>query len=167
MKNFFKQKSMLRYFVECWTIKIVNYRGRASRKEYLGFVLYFIIGMVLVVGIFGEGNDSPGVPPLLKYMLLSFIPYLSLTFRRIHDMEDKTEFSIEGVGMFIIGHILLAPILLFWGAYIFAKGEQCANEYGPDPRTIFPKKKEKAKKKVNIFNDDDDDNDDEDLFEDE
>ncbi len=142
MKNFFKQRSMLRYFVECWTKKIVKFNGRASRKEYLGFILYSIL--VFCISLL--------VPPVaIIYLVASLLPYLAVTFRRLHDTENypKLDFQKDPfirIATFIVTHIFIIGFLYYGEMFSRRKGDEGPNKYGSDPRYDFPVKKKKTKK---------------------
>lgn len=46
------QKSLWTYFIECYTKHYVNFSGRARRREYWGFCLYYMLIALIPIGIF-------------------------------------------------------------------------------------------------------------------
>lgn len=80
-------------------VNIFNFSGRATRSEFWWFFLvFFIIGLVTVtldfISVFAliatEGEDAIfGLSPFDSYSvwlsLVTVIPYLSLSIRRLHD----------------------------------------------------------------------------------
>jgi uncharacterized membrane protein YhaH (DUF805 family) len=67
-----------------------NFRGRAQRSEYWWFILFTLLGSVLLSVleglVFGYSPDSAeGGAFSAVFSLLVFIPSLSLGWRRLHD----------------------------------------------------------------------------------
>ncbi len=107
-----------------------NFSGRARRKEYwifrLGNLVIFWLSAFILVNMFPE-NNTPGVIFLLVYYVLFFIPTLSITVRRFHDIGRTGWWSLLGFIPFI-GWI---PIFIF--ACIESEPD---NKYGSDPRKL-------------------------------
>ncbi|TKB06561.1 MAG: DUF805 domain-containing protein [Mesorhizobium sp.] len=84
------------YFWRGLTTNYVNFSSRARRKEFWGFCLFWTIGLVVAIGVGltvdlsrGEGGaDEPIVMLGLfgLYVLLTFLPWISLIVRRLHDL---------------------------------------------------------------------------------
>ncbi|AZO20903.1 DUF805 domain-containing protein [Mesorhizobium sp. M1E.F.Ca.ET.045.02.1.1] len=84
------------YFWRGLTTNYVNFSGRARRKEFWGFCLFWTIGLVVAIGVGltvdlsrGEGGaDEPIVMLCLigLFFLLTFLPWISLIVRRLHDL---------------------------------------------------------------------------------
>jgi uncharacterized membrane protein YhaH (DUF805 family)/cold shock CspA family protein len=84
------------YFRRGVTTNYVNFSGRARRKEFWGFCLFWMIGLVVAVGIGlsvdlsrGEGGaDEPIVMLGLigLFVLLTVLPWIALIVRRLHDL---------------------------------------------------------------------------------
>ena len=64
--------------------RISDFQGVSNRPEYWYFVLWNVIFAVTIVLIFGEGS----IPDLL-YNIAVFVPALSLTIRRLHDVDKS------------------------------------------------------------------------------
>ncbi len=110
--------------------KYAVFNGRARRKEYWMFTLFYIIfgivAMVLdtVLGLnFIEGTYG------VLYLLLTlsmFIPSLALSVRRLHDVGKS------GGMLFIIFIPIIGAIWLFVLSLMDSQEEE--NEYGPNPK---------------------------------
>lgn len=105
-----------------------NFQGRASRKElwqyylwnfFLSFFLFFL-DVVLAVYIIRKLWSWPYLS--LSFVILTFLPSLSMAIRRLHDIGKS-------------GWFFLVPI---YGPMIclFKKGDISANKYGPPTDSI-------------------------------
>jgi uncharacterized membrane protein YhaH (DUF805 family) len=101
-----------------------NFTGRSSRKEFWLFILvntivYLILWLLLeFVGInwlFGS--------LVLLFMLVTLIPTISVTVRRLHDIGNSGYLALLYL-LPIIGGLILMILLL-------SKGVAHENEYGP------------------------------------
>ena len=94
------------------SVLIKNYftfKGRATRSEYWWFVLFSSVSMmvasifeVIVVGTFqGERFDPDNFYPYLTllYICFLFIPTLSVSVRRFHDVGKTTK---EAISIFVV-----------------------------------------------------------------
>jgi uncharacterized membrane protein YhaH (DUF805 family) len=109
----------------------VTFRGRAIRSEYWYWVLFTMLGGVatemLDAGIFS--SDIPTASPLNGvFNLLTFLPSLALSVRRLHDI-DRTGWWVL-IAFTVIGIFLL----LYWAC---KKGTPGPNRFGPDPFTAM------------------------------
>jgi len=102
-----------------------NFKGRASRSEFWWFYLFFIlvyfaigIGGGVLAAVLGEAVAGILGIVLMVFCLGSFIPFIALTARRMHD-SDKS------------GWFQLIPIYSLYLAII--KGTDGPNRFGPDP----------------------------------
>lgn len=94
------------YFWRGITANYVNFRGRARRKEFWAYVLFYWLGLfalsaVALAADFGLGNfDSGGEWPVVSVVLLvtvqlaTFLPSLALLVRRLHDIGLSGWFSL-------------------------------------------------------------------------
>ncbi|CDX26012.1 conserved membrane hypothetical protein [Mesorhizobium sp. ORS 3324] len=90
--------SLWSYFQRGLTANYVNFSGRARRKEFWGFCLFWAIGLAVVIGVgvsvdlsrddFEGGGDVPIVMLGLfaLYVLATFLPWVALIVRRLHDL---------------------------------------------------------------------------------
>jgi uncharacterized membrane protein YhaH (DUF805 family) len=117
------------WFLLAWT-RAAEFSGRSRRKEYWMFqlfntlIFFALAGMGLLIG----RNDPKNllVPLLMGYSLLSFIPALSCTVRRLHDTGRSGWW-------YFIGFIpLIGGIVLF--VFTVLDSEPGNNLYGPNPK---------------------------------
>ncbi|MFZ4863429.1 DUF805 domain-containing protein [Sphingobacterium sp. Mn56C] len=117
-----------------WFLKVVrdnyaNFNGRARRKEYWMFTLfYFIFNLVVSsadrIFSLNYGDLDTGVLSSI-YGLALFIPSLAVTIRRLHD-TGKSGWNYLWI-FTIIG--------AFYVLYLLIKeGDFGQNEYGADPK---------------------------------
>lgn len=119
-----------------WFIKVLkqyaDFKGRARRKEYWMFVLFYSIFLIITsilditLGI-GFGDTGTGPITLLFYLAI-LIPGLAVTVRRLHDV-GKSGWMILINFIPIIGGIWLLVLLL-------TNSNQGENKYGANPKEI-------------------------------
>lgn len=128
------------YFRRAIGASYANFRGRARRKEYWGFVLFAALAMVLAAGIgfmLGQmlGIDEERDPVVTSIAigftgLLLLIPSLAVTVRRQHDIGLSGWFLllwlIPTVGALIVLVFTLIP------------SQKHENRWGPVPDGIRP-----------------------------
>jgi uncharacterized membrane protein YhaH (DUF805 family) len=102
----------------------LNFSGRATRAEYWWFYLF-----VLIVGIVTI-NIEPIIGSI--FYLIILVPHLSLSFRRLHDI-NKTAWWL------LIGLIpLVGALVLIY--FLATKGTEGPNKFGA-PRTFTVQEK--------------------------
>ena len=130
-----------------------GFRGRARRREYWMFILVnAIIGIALVaigkltkmpdgptfgigmsrngLGVFGIGVFSK--PILLQvYALATFLPFLAVEVRRLHDIGRPGWWWLFGL-IPVLGQIVLV-------VFCATDGIAGDNRYGPDPKARDPR----------------------------
>ena len=116
-----------------WFLKVLKlyavFSGRARRKEYWFFVLFYLIfGLALhlidqALGIY----DAEFQIGLLEglYSLALLIPSLAVGARRLHDTDRSAWWLL----------LLLVPILGWIVLIVFMalRGQEGGNRFGPDP----------------------------------
>jgi uncharacterized membrane protein YhaH (DUF805 family) len=109
----------------------VTFSGRAMRSEYWYWVLFSLLcGLateILDAGIFS--SSIPSASPLNGvFNLLTFLPSLALSVRRLHDI-DRTGwwvlFAFTIIGIFF---------LIYWAC---KRGTPGPNRFGPDPFAVL------------------------------
>jgi uncharacterized membrane protein YhaH (DUF805 family) len=98
--------------------KLVNSKGRATRKEYwifnfINFTILLLLGIIeYILGI----NNA-----MLEYIyaVFAFVPMLFVNIRRMHDV-NKGDLTF------------LVPVYGF--VLLFIDGTRGDNRYGPDPK---------------------------------
>ena len=130
-----------------WYLKVMrdnyaNFSGRARRKEYWMFTLFFFLITVVIYFLFAllaffmAGDlinlmNIEWVPvvlgfSILIYFLIHLIPSIAVTVRRLHDTGKS-------------GWLYLLTIIPYIGSliiFIFTviEGDKGDNKYGPDPK---------------------------------
>ena len=104
------------------------FKGRIRRTKYC--LTNICMGLLMVpYSLTGEDSSSEISDGLALYILLTIIPYAWIIFanmaKRLHDLGKS--------GWFIA--LSYIPVLgqLFNLYVTFAKGQECDNEYGPNP----------------------------------
>ena len=122
-----------------WYLKVMrdnyaNFNGRARRKEYWMFTLFFMLFLLvpsfvfgLLIGMFpSETVLISGGIILAALYFIHLVPALAVTVRRLHDTGKS-------------GWLYLLTIIPYIGSliiFIFTviKGDRGDNKYGPDPK---------------------------------
>jgi uncharacterized membrane protein YhaH (DUF805 family) len=125
--------------------RFFDFSGRSRRKEYWLWILLLVIGYVVAMILdvqlglggsstssseFGDGNASAsfhanGGILTLVWVLITFIPTLSVTVRRLHDVDKSGWFILLG----------LIPLVGFYLLYLYCQpGTPGPNRFGPDPK---------------------------------
>lgn len=139
------EPSLVDYFAKCIKTDFTNLNGRARRKEYWGFYLFFcLVNMVPFVGTLAA--------------LVLMIPYVAVTVRRLHDI-GKSGWWLLGlmglpfvavafmvVAVLIEQYMLLIPCVLFcmgmgilFLVWMCKDGQPGNNQYGPNPKEALTK----------------------------
>ena len=103
--------------------KYADFSGRATRKEFWMFILFYIIFAVVVSileGILGTVFLS------LIFSLALLIPSISIAARRLHDTSRTGWWQLIGL-VPLIGFIVMLVFLV--------QDSHDGNEYGPNPKT--------------------------------
>ena len=110
-----------------WYLKVLKkyavFGGRARRKEYWYFQLFYILISIVILIIDGV----TGVDGLLfmLYTLAMLIPQLAVCVRRLHD-SGKSGWWI------LISFVPLVSIVLL--VFMVQDGQPGENQYGPNPK---------------------------------
>lgn len=121
--------------------RYADFSGRSRRKEYWMFILftaivYAVLATLLFAGGFrmsaATGEPSSGMLVwvagglFLLFVLVSFIPALAASVRRLHD-QDKSGWFLLLQFIPYVGGIIIIVLMCIDGT----KGE---NRFGPDPK---------------------------------
>lgn len=118
------------YFKRCMTEKYARFTGRARRREYWYFILFFAIGMFvlgLLDGLFGLADEEMEFGPLAVLgFVIAFIPSLAVQVRRLHDTNRS--------GWWILLNLipLLGPLVLL--VFMVLDSQPGENRYGANPK---------------------------------
>jgi uncharacterized membrane protein YhaH (DUF805 family) len=118
---------------QCLTTKYATFSDRASRKEYWGFVLFymsFLVVSVIILGATGGGEWAIWISSILSLLLgilslLLVIPSLAVYIRRLHDTDHSAWW------LFIAFVPIIGAIVLLY--FLIIKGTEGTNRFGPDP----------------------------------
>jgi uncharacterized membrane protein YhaH (DUF805 family) len=108
--------------------KYAVFSGRARRKEYWFYVLWFVIisiGLAIIDAVLGLRVGDAGVLQAL-YALALLIPSLAVGARRLHDI-GRTGWWLLIWLIPLIGWIVLL-------VFFFTDSQPGDNEYGPSPK---------------------------------
>jgi uncharacterized membrane protein YhaH (DUF805 family) len=125
--------------------RFFDFSGRSRRKEFwlwflLVIIVYVVAGILDVqLGLGGStqsssnyGDGSVGASAsfnggilTLAWMLITLIPNLAVTVRRLHDVDKSGWFILLG----------LIPLVGFYLLYLYCQpGTPGPNRFGPDPK---------------------------------
>ena len=123
------EKSLFIYFVEAFTKNYVNFKGRARRKEYWGFTLFYAL-IFAILGAFAF--TGIGVILFLVVFVVTLPPSISLTVRRLHDINLSGWFALYMLIMLIpvIGEVIAIIISIVIGV---VQGSAESNKFGENP----------------------------------
>jgi uncharacterized membrane protein YhaH (DUF805 family) len=114
--------------------KAFRFDGRATRREYWTFIgVSILLGVpiALLDGMLGLYDPGFGMGPFTGlYFILIFVPSLSLSVRRLHDIDFNGWWFFVGLIPFVGGIIQL--ILSLW------QGTPGPNRYGAAPGADLP-----------------------------
>ena len=115
------EKSLFTYFIEAFTKNYVNFKGRARRKEYWGFTLFYAL-IFAILGAFAF--TGIGVILFLVVFVATLPPSISLTVRRLHDI------NLSGWLIPVIGEVIAIIISIVIGV---VQGSAESNKFGENP----------------------------------
>ena len=116
--------------IDCYK-KYAVFRGRARRKEFWFFILFYLLCLYIPPAVIFEESmfvsDTFGVVLVGLwglFILFNIIPAISVSVRRLHDIDKPGWWYWIGLVP------LIGIIILFFYAQ---KGTVGANRFGPDP----------------------------------
>lgn len=108
--------------------KYAVFSGRARRKEYWMFILFYLIFGIIVSIVDGFLASVIGFPLLSSlYSLAMILPALAVLVRRLHDI-GKSGWWVFISLIPVVGSIWLLVLVCL-------EGSRGPNEYGEDPKT--------------------------------
>ncbi|MFY7731812.1 MAG: DUF805 domain-containing protein [Flavobacterium sp.] len=113
-----------------WYLKVVrdnyaNFSGRARRAEFWNFIICNIV-ITLLLSLLIFILDDTGITMYIAYALVTFLPLVAATVRRLHDTNKSGLYILVGF-IPVVGGIWLLILLA-------ADGNYGPNNYGPDPK---------------------------------
>lgn len=120
----------MKWFIKCFELYF-DFKGRARRKEYWHFMLFFIIFSILVKLIGSILDMMVGSYNLhsilsLIFSIITLIPSISVSVRRLHDIGKSGWWTLLCL-LPTIGWIWL----IVWACFDSKEGE---NKWGPNPK---------------------------------
>ena len=120
-----------------WYLKVMrdnyaNFNGRARRKEYWMFTLFFLLFALLagfVIGILSAVGETVAMIAIILavvWYLAHLVPSLAVTVRRLHDTGKRGWFYLLAIIPYIGGLIIFI--------FTVIEGDKGDNKYGPDPK---------------------------------
>jgi uncharacterized membrane protein YhaH (DUF805 family) len=100
-----------------------NFSGRATRSEYWFFGLFLIISYLIVELVFGSINSKIASAFLILFVIVTFLPSLSLSVRRLHDTDHSGHFYWLNLIP------LIGPIIII--VFMATKSDSSTNRFGP------------------------------------
>jgi uncharacterized membrane protein YhaH (DUF805 family) len=121
-----------------WYLKVMrdnyaNFKGRARRKEYWMFSLFFLIfifaGSILAVSLstFDETGGIFAMVCLVIFFIAHFIPSIAVTVRRLHDTGNSGWLYL----ICLIPYI--GSIIIF--VFTLLDSQDKVNKWGPNPKS--------------------------------
>jgi uncharacterized membrane protein YhaH (DUF805 family) len=113
--------------------KYATFEGRARRKEYWYFVLFYVIGIFVLAivdetaGTFVEGSDIGSFS--LLFMLAMLVPSLAVLVRRLHDTDRSGWWALLNL-IPLVGAIVLL-------VFTVLDSQPGANRFGPNPKGVL------------------------------
>ena len=117
----------------CITEKYVDFGGRASRSEFWWFQLFnFLLQMGLFVLQMVALFSFPEIFTAIYWVTVVvsfglFLPYLSVSVRRLHDIGKSGWYFL-----LIIPLSIICIGIILWIVWMISEGE-LTNQYGPPP----------------------------------
>ena len=109
--------------------KYAIFSGRAQRSEYWFFMLFYIVGYILLAvidGMIGTLSLEAGIGLLSGiFLLVHALPSISVSVRRLHDIDKS------GWWYFLVIVPIVGPLVLMIFAIMDSKED---NQYGPNPK---------------------------------
>ena len=113
----------MEYFFEA-SVRYADFNGRARRKEYWHFALYYLIFYLLFMAL--DAVSSNGGFTLI-YVLAMLIPSTSVLVRRLHDTSHSAWWIL----------IVLVPVVgAFILLYFLVQDSHGDNQYGYNPKGV-------------------------------
>ncbi|MBU7580187.1 MAG: DUF805 domain-containing protein [Porphyrobacter sp.] len=111
----------------------LDFRGRARRREYLGFVLWqlaILAGVLNILSLFPHDGDGLelAMSAMFGQALIFALPMLALQVRRLHDQGSTGWWILVGFLPYV------GAGWLVW--LMLARGTPGDNRYGADPRSV-------------------------------
>ncbi len=120
----------MNYFIQALK-KYVDFSGRARRKEYWMFILFYMLFMIAAMVIDGILIAITGIaisPLTSLFSLAMLLPTIAVSVRRMHDLGKS--------GAMVL--ITLVPLIggIWFLVLAATEGQAGENQYGSDPKEV-------------------------------
>lgn len=124
------------------TANYANFRGRARRKEYWGFAIFYTLGMIALAAVgvaidaaagnFDYGSEVPVATIVIVglALLASAVPSIAMGVRRFHDIGLSGWFYLA---MFVVGLLLAGSVTILAIVLGLIPSQKRENKWGPVP----------------------------------
>jgi uncharacterized membrane protein YhaH (DUF805 family) len=123
----------MKWFLDALRSKYATFTGRARRKEYWYFVLFYVLAFIVLLvvdEVTGTLDEEAGIGLLSAiFVLATIIPLLAVTVRRLHDTDRSGWWVLINLVPIIGGIVLLVFTLL--------DSQPGANRFGPNPKGVM------------------------------
>jgi uncharacterized membrane protein YhaH (DUF805 family) len=123
----------MKWFLDALRSKYATFTGRARRKEYWYFVLFYVLAFIVLAvvdGVTGTLDEEAGIGLLSAiFVLATIIPLLAVTVRRLHDTDRSGWWVLINLVPIIGGIVLLVFTVL--------DSQPGANRFGPNPKGVM------------------------------
>jgi uncharacterized membrane protein YhaH (DUF805 family) len=123
----------MKWFLDALKNKYATFEGRARRKEYWYYVLFYclaLITLLLVDDVTGTLSEKAGIGLLSGLFALgTLVPSLAVTVRRLHDTNRTGWWVLIGI-IPLIGDIVLL-------VFTVQDSQPGGNRFGPNPKGVL------------------------------
>jgi uncharacterized membrane protein YhaH (DUF805 family) len=104
-----------------------NFRGRAARSEFWWWQLFIVLGGIVatLLDLFANSSALGGSPLTTLFWLVTIIPDLAVTVRRLHDTDSSGWWIL----LALIPLIGMVVLIVWW----CLEGSKGYNRFGADP----------------------------------
>lgn len=124
----------MEWFIKCLK-NYANFSGRARRKEYWMFILFYMLLYIpfYVISMYATSQNMATLNLIVSGLMVIIslglcIPSLAVVVRRLHDINKSGWYYFMGLIPLVGGFILLY--------YLLKEGDKGENLYGPDPKAL-------------------------------
>jgi uncharacterized membrane protein YhaH (DUF805 family) len=123
----------MKWFLDALRSKYATFTGRARRKEYWYFVLFYVLAFIVLAvvdEVTGTLDEEAGIGLLSGiFVLATIVPLIAVTVRRLHDTDRSGWWVLLNLVPIIGGIVLLVFTVL--------DSQPGANRFGPNPKGVM------------------------------
>lgn len=129
--------------------KYVTFAGRASLSEFWYFILFYLLGNTILPLFDGFVLGMSAIQPASSvFILVTFLPKISVTTRRLHDGNRRgwwqliwlaaipvfiAAYGLNSYYVMIVGGIAVIACLVVLLVWLIAIGSEGDNRFGSNP----------------------------------